>query len=202
MVEVAGDEVVGGAGRQHRQRPEGAVAVAQQEGGAAVVGGGNVVVAVAVEVAHRQRMRVCAGGKANRRGERAVAIAQQHRHTSADYVVGDDQIADAVAVHVRRGDVVRAGARGVIRRGLEGTVAVAQQHAHRAAADVRDGQVRVAVGIEVGDGGPVRPRAHRVAHRRHEAEERAVFQHVDAGYRRPTQNPAPPVRLHCRFSQI
>ena len=80
--------------------------------------------------------------------ERAVAVAQQHRHVVVE-PVGDGQVGAAVAGEVARHEGVGLGPHRVGDLGLERAVAVAQQHRHVVVAGVGDGQVGAAVAVEV-----------------------------------------------------
>jgi hypothetical protein len=121
-------------------------------------------VAVAGEVAryHVKCVRdvllrcVCVG---DRRLERAVAIAQQHRHRAGgtEALVSDGEVEIAVAGEVARHDEVWVRPHCVVDRGLEGAVAVAQEHrdfAHIGVGDgvvvgAGDGEVEVTVAVEI-----------------------------------------------------
>jgi hypothetical protein len=122
--------------------------------------------AVAGEVAHGEGGRGARAG-APRHGEleRAVAVAQQHAHAAAG--AGHD-VLRAVALEVGHGhrlDLLRdEGQPRIDEEGdraleLEGAVAVAQQHVHAAAGG--NGQVRLAVAVELAHRQPVQPAADR-----------------------------------------
>ena len=83
--------------------------------------------------------------------ERAVAVAQQHRHVIGIHVCRG-QVGDAVAVEVARGNGVGTVSRREGLLGRERAVAVAQQHRHVIGRPVRRRQVGQAVAVEVARG--------------------------------------------------
>src|SRR5439155_23703964 len=101
------------------------VAAAQKDArvvGAAGVGGRvarhEVEFFVAVEIAHREGLRVGAGGEGQGRLERAVRRTQEYAH-GAGVVVDDRQVELAVAVEVGRQHGLRVRAGGVAYGGAE-----------------------------------------------------------------------------------
>src|SRR5260370_4581709 len=87
----------------------------------------------------------------HRRGEGAVAVAQQDR----DVVVGevaDREVDLPVAVEVADGYRVRSGPGDVVHRRREGAVAVAQQDRDVVGSLVGDREVALPVAIEVANG--------------------------------------------------
>ena len=88
-------------------------------------------------------MRQTPHGKGLGRLERAVAVAQQHRHRVVA-VVGGDDVGVAIA-KVRDRHRIRITPHGKGLGRLEGAVAVAQQHRHRVVAIVGGDDVGVAV---------------------------------------------------------
>ena len=130
--------------------------------GVLLSGDGQVDMAVAGEVARHDGVWVRPDRVSDLGLERAVAIAQQHRHRRVVVHVGDGQVEMAIAGEVTRHDAVGSRPDRVGDLGLERPVAIAQQHRHSAAEFVGDGQVEMAVAVEVarhdGDRVPTRPR--------------------------------------------
>jgi hypothetical protein len=148
--------VAGGDGRAGGFR-EAAAPVSEQHGRPvqAGVGDSKVGMAVAVQVADRDRLGAGTGreGGAGGCAEAAAAVSEQHGHVVCPEV-RDCEVGPAVAVQVAdrdRGRAVAGGEGGACRFG-EATAAVPEQDGDRIRVLVGDGEVRVSVAGQVADG--------------------------------------------------
>ena len=98
-----------------------------------------------------QTLSDVARGEEQRRLERSVAVALQHRDPARPRV-GDRQIGLAVPIEVSDRDEERTTVHREASRRLERAIAVAEQHDNRVGSGVGDGQIRPAVAIEVAGG--------------------------------------------------
>ena len=125
---------------------------------------GQIGRAVAVKVAHGQTERSGAAARAEgcRRGESAIAIAQQDANVVAA-VVGHGQVGLAVIIEVPDRDAAGIDAARAVRGGGggKGAIAVVQKDADGAAGIVRHGQVGLAVAVEIAHRHTARIRAAR-----------------------------------------
>ena len=159
-IEIGEREVIGqAAGDVCAAGAEGAVAIAEADGEAvcAGVGDGEVEFAIAVEIGEGEVVRSAGTGIAgDGLMERAVAIpGEEDQGSGAGLIVqlAEGEIELAIAIEIRRDDGEAAGG-GEAGGGAEGAVAVAEQEIERIGGS--DGEVGLAVGVEVGDGKGVR----------------------------------------------
>jgi hypothetical protein len=173
VVEVGRGDVVGVAahGIVHG-RAEGAVARSEQDrdrAEAVRVGGRRIHQRVAVEVAQRDPAGLGHDGRgADRRGEAARAIAEQHRDRGRRLRVGGHDVEERVAVHEAHREAGGDRRHGVGRWRGEAAQAVAEQQRDDRRAAAGHDDVGVAVAVELTDGeraargaGEARGRAER-----------------------------------------
>src|SRR5262249_18309427 len=111
--------------------------------------------AVAVEVRREHGIGYRSGGEPDLVLERSIAPPQEQGHTKVlGALIGGDQVELAVAVEVAGDEAEGQGAHGVVLPLVKSTVHVAQEHGNVVVRgeETGDGQVRVAVVVEVADG--------------------------------------------------
>src|SRR5207249_3979208 len=119
---------------------------------------GQIELAIKVHIAHRDGKRAGArgevlfGGKAGYGGARGGSV-EQHRHGGGGRV-RDGQIELAIKVHIAHRDGKRPGARGEVLFGGKAGCGGArgggvEQHTHRAGDLVRDGQIELAIKVQI-----------------------------------------------------
>ena len=122
------------------------------------IGDGEVRLAVAVEVANRDRAGISPSGerglvgKRRRRGARGRRV-EKHAH-GIGIEIGDGEVRLAVAIEIANrdgGGISPSGERGLVgirrRRGARGRRV--EQHAHGIGTEIGDGEVRLAVAVEI-----------------------------------------------------
>ena len=127
----------------------------------------SVLPAVAVPVRVHDDRELCEEVELQRPGrrERAAAVVSEQCELGRRCVLPDHgEVTITVAVEVGRGDPVGPGADRIHGLRPEGAVAVVEQHAHVAGLppEVREGEVEVAVTVEVGERQPRRAVASQV----------------------------------------
>ena len=111
---------------------------------------GQVLLSVAVEIAHRHRVRTRSGRVIDRGAERTAAVAEKDRDVIRAEV-GHGEIGVAITIKVADGDSKRLHAGGEIDSRRERAAAGGQKNGNAVRAGIGDSKIAPAVMIQVAD---------------------------------------------------